>query len=105
MDWIWLIYGPSVLWILLAIKPDAQKHPLIFAFALPIAGWFLVSFAILLIAYGSTIPDGPTQSFIGLEVSANRLRNAATMVGAGVITGLVAGSLIALTNRWHDHEK
>lgn len=103
---IWLLIGPAFLWVLLAIKPDSRKHPMVFATTLPIAAWILVTWAILLIAYGSTTAeDQSTQSFVFLEVSSVRLRDAATIVGAGIITGLVAGAVIALANRWHDHER
>jgi hypothetical protein len=53
----------------------------------------------------TTVQDESTQSFVFLEVSSVRLRDAATMVGAGIITGLVAEAVIALANRWHDHER
>lgn len=83
--------------LLLLIKPGSGKALLV---VLLITAGFLVLAAVLLFYGAQTTEPGATT--LDSELSVEALRATATLVGAGLITGLVAGTIIAVVQRWHD---
>ena len=105
----WL-YGGYIVVILFMVmrKPGwlpGGKGMLVHALLVPASTVVLLFLAFLLILWGVEADTRKTMDFAGLEVSVEAIRTASTLLGAGIVTGVTAGALIALVQRMHDFEK
>lgn len=55
--------------------------------------------------YGVQASDLTTVESMGDEFSTAALKSTAMILGAGIVTGVVAGAIIGVVQRWHDYEK
>lgn len=104
------LFGLGILYLLLrkpGWKPDGQgmmAHALI----IPVSVVILLALAFLLMSLGSLGPeptDSETLRFAGIEYSTRLLQTTSRNLGVGIVTGVVAGAIISVVNRWHDFEK
>jgi len=75
------------------------------AWIIPVSIFVLLVVAFGLILWGVLADTRETSDFAGMEVSVEALRVASTLLGVGIVTGVVAGTIIGLVDRWHDFEK
>lgn len=98
-----LVFIVSVLFLLL--RKPGEGSLLVHALLIPVAASFLLIVAMVALIWGVEVEARETVKFAGLEVSAEALRTTSRALGVGIITGIVAGALIAAAQRWHDFEK
>lgn len=98
-----LVFIVSVLFLLL--RKPGEGSLLVHALLIPVASSFLLIVAIVALIWGVGVEARDTVRFAGRQVSAEALRTTSRALGVGIITGIVAGALIAATQRWHDFEK
>ena len=78
---------------------------LVHALIVPVSIAALLTVAFMLIMWGVQTDPRETMDFADSEVSVEALRTASTLLGVGIVTGVIAGTIISLVNRWQDFEK
>ena len=84
--------------------PDGRGM-LVHALIIPVSVSVLLIVAFTLIIWGVQTDPRETMDFAGTEVSVEALRTASTLLGVGIVTGVVAGTIISLVERWQDFER
>jgi len=83
---------------------DTGKGSLGYSLAIPVSTVLLLFLAFFLIGWGVQTDTRDTMDFAGLTVSVEALRTASIFLGVGIVTGVTAGALIGMVQRWHDLE-
>ena len=98
-----VVFIASVLFLLL--RKPGEGSLLVHVFLIPVAASLLLIVAIVALLWGVEVETRETVKFAGLKVSAEALRTTSRAIGVGIVTGIVAGALIAAAQRWHDFER
>jgi len=105
--WLVVAYTVVILYMVMR-KPgydrDTGKGSLGYALAIPVSTVILLLLAFLLIGWGIQVDIRNTMEFAGLTVSVEALQTASIFLGVGIVTGVTAGALIGMVQRWHDLE-
>lgn len=81
--------------------PPLMAHALV----IPVGVSLLLIFALTLMYYGVQATDASSVEAMGDEFSVEALKSTATLLGAGIVTGVVAGAILGVVQRWHNYEK
>jgi Na+-driven multidrug efflux pump len=81
--------------------PPLMSHALV----IPVGTSVLLIVAFTLMYFGVQASDGGTVEAIGDEFSVEALKTTSTLLGVGIVTGVVAGAILGVVQRWHDYEK
>lgn len=85
--------------LLVMIKPGPSTPWTIQGLMIPVATLFLLFIAATLIVLSA---DASFESLEGFEIK--RVKEAAALLGAGIFTGVVAGAVLGVVERWHRYE-
>jgi hypothetical protein len=94
----------TLLMVDLVVRKPGPGSLIFTAFLPALAVITLVLGACWLMLWGATVETRTTVEVLGRELDAESMHDTASNLGVGMITGLVAGAVLGLSQRWHDFE-